>query len=44
MPKWSIFGPPKPERFLFIYQNKTYNQRNQQVIEYQTTHDGHQKD
>jgi acyl dehydratase len=26
-----------PERFLFIYQNKTYNQRNQQVIEYQTT-------
>lgn len=26
-----------PERFLLIYQNKTYNQRNQQVIEYQTT-------
>ncbi|MER2526950.1 MAG: hypothetical protein ABTR07_03370 [Candidatus Competibacter denitrificans] len=26
-----------PARFLFIYQNKTYNQRNQQVIEYQTT-------
>lgn len=26
-----------PERFLFIYQNKAYNQRNQQVIEYQTT-------
>lgn len=26
-----------PERFLFIYQNKTYNQRNQQVVEYQTT-------
>ena len=26
-----------PQRFLFIYQNKTYNQRNQQVIEYQTT-------
>ncbi|CDI01359.1 MAG: MaoC/PaaZ C-terminal domain-containing protein [Candidatus Competibacter denitrificans] len=25
------------ERFLLIYQNKTYNQRNQQVIEYQTT-------
>lgn len=27
----------KPERFLFIYKNKAYNQRNQQVIEYQTT-------
>ncbi|MBT8341123.1 MAG: hypothetical protein HKP58_00615 [Desulfatitalea sp.] len=26
-----------PERFLFIYQNKTYNQRDQQVIDYQTT-------
>lgn len=26
-----------PERFLFIYRNKTYNQRDQQVIEYQTT-------
>jgi len=26
-----------PERFLFIYQNKAYNQRDQQVIEYQTT-------
>ena len=26
-----------PERFLFVYQNKAYNQRNQQVIEYQTT-------
>ena len=26
-----------PERFLFIYQNRAYNQRNQQVIEYQTT-------
>ena len=26
-----------PERFLFIYRNKAYNQRNQQVIEYQTT-------
>lgn len=26
-----------PERFLFIYKNKTYNQRDQQVIEYQTT-------
>lgn len=25
------------ERFLFIYRNKTYNQRDQQVIEYQTT-------
>ncbi|MEI2774082.1 MAG: hypothetical protein ABTR54_08000 [Candidatus Competibacter sp.] len=26
-----------PERFLFVYRNKTYNQRDQQVIEYQTT-------
>ena len=26
-----------PERFLFIYKNKGYNQRDQQVIEYQTT-------
>jgi len=26
-----------PKRFLFIYKNKTYNQRGQQVIEYQTT-------
>lgn len=26
-----------PERFLFIYRNKAYNQRDQQVIEYQTT-------
>ncbi|MER2528257.1 MAG: hypothetical protein ABTR07_10060 [Candidatus Competibacter denitrificans] len=26
-----------PQRFLFIYKNQTYNQRNQQVIEYQTT-------
>lgn len=26
-----------PARFLFIYKNQTYNQRNQQVIEYQTT-------
>ena len=26
-----------PERFLFVYQNKAYNQRDQQVIEYQTT-------
>ncbi len=26
-----------PERFLFIYQNRAYNQRDQQVIEYQTT-------
>jgi acyl dehydratase len=26
-----------PERFLLIYKNKTYNQRDQQVIEYQTT-------
>ncbi len=26
-----------PERFLFLYKNKTYNQRNQLVIEYQTT-------
>jgi len=26
-----------PERFLFIYKNKTYNQRDQQVIEYQTS-------
>ena len=25
------------EKFLFIYKNKTYNQRDQQVIEYQTT-------
>ncbi|MCD4742306.1 MAG: hypothetical protein K8R67_07510 [Desulfobacteraceae bacterium] len=25
------------ERFLFIYKNKTYNQRDQQVIEYKTT-------
>ena len=25
------------ERFLFIYKNKTYNQRDEQVIEYQTT-------
>ena len=25
------------ERFLFVYQNKAYNQRDQQVIEYQTT-------
>ncbi|SDU40733.1 hotdog family protein [Desulfobacula phenolica] len=26
-----------PERFLFVYQNRAYNQRDQQVIEYQTT-------
>ena len=26
-----------PERFLFIYKNQGYNQRDQQVIEYQTT-------
>ena len=26
-----------PERFLFIYKNKTYNQRDEQVIEYHTT-------
>ena len=26
-----------PERFLFIYKNKGFNQRDQQVIEYQTT-------
>ncbi len=26
-----------PERFLFVYQNKAYNQRDQPVIEYQTT-------
>ena len=26
-----------PVRFLFIYKNKTYNQRDEQVIEYQTT-------
>ncbi len=26
-----------PERFLFIYENKTYNQDDKQVIEYQTT-------
>ena len=26
-----------PDRFMFIYKNKTYNQRDQQVIEYQTT-------
>jgi len=27
----------KPDTFLFIYQNKGFNQRDQQVIEYQTT-------
>jgi len=27
----------KPEKFLFIYKNKAFNQRDQQVIEYQTT-------
>jgi acyl dehydratase len=26
-----------PEKFLFIYKNRGYNQRDQQVIEYQTT-------
>ena len=26
-----------PERFLFVYQNKAHNQRDQQVIEYRTT-------
>lgn len=26
-----------PERFLFIYRNSAYNQRDQQVIEYRTT-------
>jgi acyl dehydratase len=26
-----------PEKFLFIYKNKAYNQRDQKVIEYQTT-------
>ncbi len=26
-----------PERLLFIYKNKAYNQRDEQVIEYQTT-------
>jgi len=26
-----------PERFLFAYRNKTYNQRDRQVIEYRTT-------
>ncbi len=26
-----------PEKFLFIYKNQAYNQRNQRVIEYQTT-------
>ncbi len=26
-----------PERYLFIYKNRAYNQRDQQVIEYQTT-------
>lgn len=26
-----------PERFLFVYKNKAYNQRDQQVIAYQTT-------
>ncbi len=26
-----------PKRFLFIYKNRAYNQRDQQVIEYQTT-------
>jgi acyl dehydratase len=32
------FRPTKnPELFLFMYQNKTYNQRNEQVIEYQST-------
>ncbi|CCK81879.1 uncharacterized protein TOL2_C37220 [Desulfobacula toluolica Tol2] len=25
------------ERFLFVYKNRAYNQRDQQVIEYQTT-------
>lgn len=27
----------KPDKLLFIYQNKGFNQRDQQVIEYQTT-------
>ena len=32
------FRPTKnPQMSLFIYKNKTYNQRGQQVIEYQTT-------
>ena len=26
-----------PERFLFVYRNRAYNQRDQQVIEYRTT-------
>ena len=26
-----------PDRFLFIYENKAYNQRDQQVIQYRTT-------
>jgi acyl dehydratase len=26
-----------PERLLFVYQNKAYNQRDRQVIEYRTT-------
>ena len=33
-----------PERFLFIYKNQTYNQRDQLVIEYQTTMMVTQKD
>ena len=26
-----------PDRFLFAYRNKAYNQRDRQVIEYRTT-------
>lgn len=26
-----------PERFLFVYRNRAYNQRDRQVIEYRTT-------
>ena len=26
-----------PDRFLFVYRNRAYNQRDRQVIEYRTT-------
>jgi len=39
------FRPTKnPHMNLFIYKNKTYNQRNEQVIEYQTTMMAKKKD
>ena len=39
------FRPTKnPQMNLFIYKNKTYNQRNEQVIEYQTTMMAKKKD